>query len=98
MMPDPAAIGPFEWSEIGKLLHNLWFFLALNFTFAITMLTAHALIPSLVSTGHLPRSANLLRSTITLGALAILGLSVTLMFYTQDVAKVVERIYDRYWI
>ena len=61
MLPDPIAIGSLEWREIGTLLHNLWFYLCLIVSFAVTMLTAHAIIPSLISTGHLPKSAGLLR-------------------------------------
>ena len=98
MMPDPSAIGSFEWSEIGKLLHNLWFYLALIFTFAIIMLTALAIIPSLVSTRHLPASANLMRFSLVLSGLGTLGLAAMLLFYTVDVARVIEIFYDRYWI
>lgn len=98
MMPDPGAIGPFEWSEIGKLLHNLWFYYALIIAFAFTMLTAMAIIPSMVATRHLPPTASLVRFSLVLTALAILGLALTLMIYTADVARVIEIFYDRYWI
>ncbi|MEE8159666.1 MAG: hypothetical protein V3T78_09945 [Dehalococcoidia bacterium] len=98
MFPDPAPIGSFEWSEIGKLLHNLWFLLALASAFAMIMLTAHAIIPSLVSTRHLPPSANMLRFSLTLTGLGILGLALTLLAYTVGVARVIEIFYDRYWI
>ena len=98
MMPDPTAIGSFEWSELGKLLHNLWYYLALIVVFAGTMLTAMAIIPSLVSTRHLPASANQFRFSLVLASLAFLGLGLTLMIYTEDVARVIGRFYDRWWI
>lgn len=98
MFPDPTAIGSIEWSEFGRLLHNLWFYLALIFTFSIITLTAHAIIPSLVSTRHIPRSANLLRFSLTIAALGILGMALTLLAYTVGVARVIEVFYDRYWI
>ena len=98
MFPDPTAIGSIEWSEIGRLLHNLWFYLGLIFAFAVTSLIAHAIIPSLVSTGHLPRNANLLRFSLTIAALGILGGALTLLAYTVGVARLIEVFYDRYWI
>ena len=97
-MPDPGAIGSFEWSEIGKLLHNIWYYFALIIAFAFIMLTALAIIPSLVSTRQLPQSANLLRFSLVLTGLGILGLAITLMVYTVDVARVIGIFYDRYWI
>ena len=97
-MPDPSAIGSFEWSELGKLLHNLWFYLALIVVFAFTMLTALAIIPSLVSTRQLPAAASHFSFTLSLAALAFLGLGITLMIYTENVARVLGRIYDRWWI
>mgnify|MGYP004060122751 FL=1 len=97
-MPDPSAIGSFEWSELGKLLHNLWFYLALIVVFAFTMLTALAIIPSLVSTRQLPAAASHFSFTLALTALAFLGLGITLMIYTENVARVLGRIYDRWWI
>ena len=97
-MPDPSAIGSFEWSELGKLLHNLWFYLALIVVFAACMLTAVAIIPSLVSTRHLPTAASHFSFTLGLAALAFLGLGITLMIYTENVARVLGRIYDRWWI
>ena len=98
MMPDPSAVGSFEWSEIGKLLHNLWFYLALIFPFALLMLTSFALIPSLVSTGQLPKSAQLMRFSLFMAGMGLLGLAAVLLFYTVEVARVIEVFYDRYWI
>jgi hypothetical protein len=98
MLPDPIAIGSLEWREIGALLHNLWFYLCLIVTFAVTMLTAHAIIPSLISTGHLPRSAGLLRFSLTVTALVILAFALTVLSMAVNMAYVIETFYDRFWI
>ncbi len=98
MLPDPTAIGSYEWSEIGQLLNNLWFYLASVVTLALTLLVAHAVIPSLVSTGHLTQSANLLRFSLTIAALGVLGLALTILAYTVNLARIIELFYDRYWI
>jgi len=98
MTPDPSAVGSFEWGEIGKLLHNLWFYWALIIAFAFLMLTAFAVIPSLVSTRHIPPTANLLRFSLIIVGLGILGLALTLLSYTVDVVRVIDIFYDRYWM
>jgi len=98
MFPDPVAIGSAEWSEIGKLLQNLWLYLVLIATFGIVILTAHAVIPSLISTRQVPQSANLLRFSLTVAGLGILVIAIILLIFTIEVARVIEIFYDRYWI
>ena len=98
MLPDPIAIGSLEWRELGSLLHNLWFYLLLIASFAVTMLTAHAIIPSLISTGHLPKSAGLLRFSLTITALVFLAFALIVLSMAVNLAYVLESIYDRFWI
>ena len=62
------------------------------------MLTALAIIPSLVSTGHLPRTALLFRFSMVVTALAFLGLALLLMSYTVNVARVFDTFWNRFWI
>ena len=84
---DPKALTSTDWQNIHLFLQWFWIYFPLIVTFAITMLTAHALIPSAVTTGHLPASASKLKIPLTLFALlllagaiivAILGISQTL--------------------
>ncbi len=99
MMPDPSGISQFTWGEIGKLLHNLWYFFALIFVTAMFLATSLAIIPSLVASGHLPRTANLFRFSMLITALGLLGLGITIMVYSHDLARVImDSFYDRYWI
>jgi hypothetical protein len=99
MMPDPSAISQFTWHEISKLLHNLWYFFALIFVAAMFLVTSLAIIPSLVSSGHLPRTANLFRFSMVLTALALVGLAITIFVYSYELTRVImDSFYDRYWI
>ena len=58
---DPKALDSTDWHNIHLFLQWFWIYLPLIVTFAMTMLTAYALIPSAVATGHLPASASRLR-------------------------------------
>jgi hypothetical protein len=84
---DPKALTTTDWHNIHLFLQWFWIYFPLISTFALTMLTAYALIPSAVATGHLPASAARLKIPLTIFALAlaagaiiilILGISQTL--------------------
>ena len=65
MFDDPNALTSVEWNNIHNFLKWFWIYFPIVVTFAITMLTAHAIIPSLVVTGHLPESTQRLRVPMT---------------------------------
>jgi hypothetical protein len=54
---DPGSVNAADWLEIGKWLTRLWVYFFCIVGFAFTFLGAHSIIPSLVSTGHLPEKA-----------------------------------------
>ena len=60
-MPDPASITTPIWSDINQWLLYMGIYLIFIVTFAFSLLTALAIIPSLVSTGHLPAKVLKLR-------------------------------------
>ncbi len=68
---DPKALTSADWHNIHLFLQWFWIYLPLVVAFAVTMLTAHALIPSAVSTGHLPPGVAKLKLPLTLIALII---------------------------
>ena len=68
---DPKALDSTDWQNIHLFLQWFWIYFPLVVAFAVTMLTAHALIPSAVSTGHLPASAARLRWPLTAAALLV---------------------------
>lgn len=98
MFPDPIATGSAQWSDIGQLLHNLWFYVGFVVAFGVTMLTAHAIIPSLISSGHIHRSAGLLRVSLTVAAMVFFAYALTVLSMAVNLAYVLESIYDRFWI
>ncbi len=75
--PDPVTMS--VWADINSVLLFLGIYIVLISTFAASVLVGLAFIPSLVSTGHLPRSAmKLLPVAIALGLLALIGAGVFL--------------------
>jgi len=97
-MPDPAPITSLTWAEIGKLLHHLWYYFALIIAFGVLTLTSMAIIPSLVSTNALPKSANLLRFSIFITGLGLLALALFILGSIIEMFQLLDNIYDRYWI
>ena len=95
---DPTALGASEWSDISKLLVNLWLVVLFVVIFATNMLLGHNLIPSLVASGDVPRTVNRVRPLFY--ALAVIAFAVAIYFLVQviDYAGVLRRIYDSYWI
>ena len=68
---DPKALTSTDWHNIHLFLQWFWIYFPLVVVFAITMLTAHAFIPSAVSTGHLPPTIARLRWPLTAFALLV---------------------------
>ena len=96
MFDDPKALTTVEWNNIHLFLQWIWIYFPLVVTFAITMLTAHALIPSLVITGHLPESAQRLRVPLTGFAVLVFAAGVVIMVLVINSALDVRQIYNRF--
>ena len=96
MFEDPKALTSFDWNNIHVWLTLFWIYVPLVLTFALTMLTAHALIPSLVITKHLPASANRARLPLTGFALMVLIAAIVMMVLVINETLNVENFYDRY--
>ena len=95
---DPAAVTASDWSEIGNWLHWLWAYSFCIVILAFGFLTAHAVIPSLVSTGHLPKRLLELRRPIYLGVAIFLGLAMLFLTWTVVNSLLLENVYNRFWI
>ncbi|MCH8988154.1 MAG: hypothetical protein IIA92_05030 [Chloroflexi bacterium] len=96
MFDDPKALTTVEWNNIHLFLQWMWIYFPLVVTFAITMLTAHALIPSLVITGHLPESAQRLRVPLTGFAVLVFAAGVVIFVLVINSALDVRQIYNRF--
>ena len=96
MFDDPKALTSVEWNNIHLFLQWFWIYFPIVVTFALTMLTAHALIPSLVITGHLPESAQRLRVPLTGFAALVFAAGVVILVLGINSALDVRQIYNRF--
>jgi hypothetical protein len=95
---DPVSVSGADWSEIGNWLHWLWAYFFCIVIIAFSFLFAHAIIPSLVTSGHLPREALKLRRPIYTGAVLFLGLAMLFLTWTVHNSHLLEKVYNRFWI
>jgi hypothetical protein len=96
MFPDPVALQTENWHDIHVWLTFFWLYVPVVFTFGVTLLTAHAVIPSLIRTGHIPEVANKARLPLTGFAAVLLVVGVILMVNVIKSALNVEKFYDRF--
>ena len=95
MLDDPKALTSVEWNNIHLFLQWFWIYLPIVTTFAITMLTAHAIIPSLVITGHLPESTQRLRMPLTGFAALVFVAGVVILVLGINASLDVRQIWPR---
>ncbi|MCE2462375.1 MAG: hypothetical protein J4F46_00440 [Dehalococcoidia bacterium] len=95
---DPAAIDAILWSEIGDWLHWLWADFFVIVILAFTFLTTHAIIPSLVASGHLPERFMQLRRPMYAGVAVLIALAMLFLTWTVNNSYLLENLYNRLWI
>ena len=98
MFDDPKALSSANWNDIHFWLTYLWIYAPLVLTFALAMLTAHAIIPSLIITGHIPASAGRLRIPLTLFSVLIFAAAVVMMVLAINRTLDLEKFWDRWLI
>ena len=79
-------------------LQWFWIYFPIVVVFGMTLLTAHALIPSLVITGHLPESAHKLRIPLTGFAVLLFAAGVVILILGINASLDVRNIWDRFLI
>ena len=88
MVPDPEFIATAHWQQLSDLLTWLIVFVIFAIGFGLNFLLAHAVIPSLVGTGHLSGKVSRLRAPlylISLTSLVIAGVFLSLSMSEYDV-------------
>ena len=98
MFDDPKALTAVDWQNIHLLLRWLWIYLPLIATGAVTLVIAHAFIPSLVITGHLPEPALKARIPLTAFAVLILAAAAVIIGLAVNQTLTVENFWNRYLI
>ena len=81
MVPAPEFITTVHWQQLSDLLTWLIIFVIFAIGFALNFLLAHAVIPSLVGTGHLSGRVSRLRAPlylVSLTSLVIAGIFLSL--------------------
>ena len=58
---DPSALTAADWDQVTVTLSFIWAFFGAQVSAALNFTLAHAFIPSLVTTGHIPKAANKVR-------------------------------------
>ena len=96
MFDDPKALTSANWQNIHLLLQWLWIYLPLIVTGAVTLVTAHAIVPSLVITGHLPPPALRLRTPLTAFAVVVLAVAAVIIGLALNQAATVGDFWDRH--
>ena len=95
---DPEFITTDDWQGISVMLRFLWAYWFIIIGFGSTLLLAHAIIPSLVSTRQLPLVFERFRPLLYMGALGILGLALALLVLASVNAYVIGDFWKRWWI
>ena len=92
---DPKALDSTDWNNIHLFLQWFWIYFPLVVAFALTMLTAYALIPSAVATGHLPASASKLKIPLTAVALLLAVAAIIMLILGINQTLDVRNFWDR---
>ncbi len=98
MGDDIKALTSSNWNDIHWWLTYFWIYVPLVLTFAFTMLTAHAIIPSLIITKQLPTSAGRLKLPLTAFAGLVLVAAVIMAVLTVERTLDLARFWDRWLI
>ena len=95
---DPAYFTTDIWHDISTGLRFLWLYVLLILGFVTNFLIAHAVIPSLASSGQIPAKLVKLRALIYVMAFGILALAVVIFIVTAFNLGAVHRVWPRWWI
>lgn len=93
---DPIALTPEQWAQIKALLHILWLLPFFAAGLALLLMLAWAVIPSLVSTRHLPSETLRVRGFFLLVSLAgVAGIAIVFARVIQF-GDIVRAIYPKF--
>ena len=99
---DPEPLNHLDWVTTSHVLHWIWLILAFVFLFAAHMTLTHAIIPSLIDSGHLPdgirERARKLRIPLYAIAFVFLGMVALWGFLGINAAKDIRHFWPTIWI
>ena len=95
---DPNYVNYPHWIEIRGLVTLLWALPVTAIGFAFVLLLSRAIIPSLVSSNHLPESVLKVRPFLYLASFVSLGLLIFVLVRATGLADIITEIYPKWWI
>ena len=94
---DPKPLTTAEWAEVGNALKFLWLALGFALVAGPSLLTAHAIIPSIVDTKTVAAKWSRFRAPLyVVGIICFIGIFVSL-FMASENTDFLHRIYSRWW-
>ncbi|MGY8881214.1 MAG: hypothetical protein ACKVJL_02155 [Dehalococcoidia bacterium] len=94
---DPKPLTTAEWAEVGTALKFLWLALGFAFVAGPSLLTAHAIIPSVVDTKTVAAKWTKIRAPLyVIGIICVVGIFASL-FMASENTDFLQRIYSRWW-
>ncbi len=94
---DPQPLSSSEWAQIGTALKFLWAALGCAIVAGFSLLTAHAIIVTLVDSNTIPARWSSLRPVFYgIGILAVVGVITCFVFAALNMDWLEVR-YSRYW-
>jgi hypothetical protein len=95
---DPLPLTTAEWGDTGPAIIMLWLALVCAVVAGVSLVTAHAIIPSAVATRTISGRWEKLRPVFYLvGITAVLGIGIFLYLSTQYLDWI-QRVWPRYWM
>ncbi len=94
---DPKPLTAAEWAEVGNALKFLWLALGFALVAGPSLLTAHAIIPSVVDTKTVPATWSKLRPPLyAVGIASVMGIIFALFMASQN-TNFLHDMYSRWW-
>lgn len=97
MEVDPNFITTEQWETLGTLTTTLWLNIMFAIVIAFDYMIAHAVIPSLVASGHLPPGTNRIRPLFYAISIGTLIAFIAFLISRVELVQVVFDIYDVKW-
>ena len=95
---DPQPLVAADWEQIETTLIFLWALWLSVIAMAMSLLVAHAVIPSLTTTGHLGARAERIRPVFYVAAAIAAAISIFCFVGFVTESEVVRNIYTKVWI
>ena len=95
---DPQSLTSADWDQIQTTLVYLWVLWLSVIAMALSLLVAHAVIPSLATTGHIGPRVERVRPIFYMAAAAAAAIALFAFVGFVTESEVVRTIYTKVWI